>query len=248
MSRVAVALMFWGLWLPLLALGCGSGDVVDGADGSCEPGSVRACPCVDGEVGQQSCLEDGLSYDECTACQVDSNAVGGTVEPATGGGVSSGLQNGATGGAETSPVTEDGETLTLGVAPEGAAAGVSCGVGLPVLCELRVERCCIRSLTTDSCIPVDQVCSCDGLDGCVVATADCDGPEDCGAGQQCCGALSNVTGTYSRFGCQTSCDPLRNERVACHEGQDACPEGTVCANSQLLTNVQVCIDPETIRQ
>ena len=27
-----------------------------------------------------------------------------------------------------------------------------------------------------------------------------------------------------------------------------CPNGMVCANSQLLTNVQVCIDPSSIDQ
>jgi hypothetical protein len=36
--------------------------------------------------------------------------------------------------------------------------------------------------------------------------------------------------------------------VACHEGETTCPNGLICANSQLLTNVQICIDPATIEQ
>jgi hypothetical protein len=75
----------------------------------------------------------------------------------------------------------------------------------------------------------------------------CDGPEDCADGEVCCGTL--VGGSrYDRFVCAASCDYAGTQRIACHQDAPACPGNNECANSQLLTNVQVCIDPATIRQ
>ena len=52
----------------------------------------------------------------------------------------------------------------------------------------------------------------------------------------------------SEFTCATACDHSGSQRIACHIGEDTCPAQTICANSQLLANVQVCIDPATIEQ
>jgi hypothetical protein len=98
---------------------------------------------------------------------------------------------------------------------------------------------------TDTCIGVSEACDCP-LAGCSVMTAVCDGPEDCPEGQQCCGTLSGSS--YSAFACAASCDYRGTQRIACHQGEETCPAGNVCANSQLLTNLQVCIDPATIEQ
>ena len=126
-----------------------------------------------------------------------------------------------------------------------AEPGVSCGVGLPVLCELEAEKCCVRSLETDTCIEASAMCAC-GKQGCTVMEARCDGPEDCPTGQVCCGTLAG--NSYHQFVCAASCMASGQQRVACHETDPKCPGNFICANSQLLTNVQVCIDPASIEQ
>ncbi len=99
----------------------------------------------------------------------------------------------------------------------------------------------------DTCIGVDEPCSC-GLNNCAAMEAFCDGPEDCGDGEVCCGTLSQNGAGYDGFVCATSCQSSGNQRIACHEQDSKCTGGDICANSQLLTNVQVCIDPATIQQ
>jgi hypothetical protein len=102
-------------------------------------------------------------------------------------------------------------------------------------------------LETDTCIGADEQCSC-GLGNCETMEAFCDGPEDCGDGEVCCGTLSQSGSGYDTFVCAASCQSSGNQRVACHEQDPKCTGGDICANSQLLTNVQVCIDPATIQQ
>jgi hypothetical protein len=133
--------------------------------------------------------------------------------------------------------------------------GTRCGVGLPVTCALGIEKCCIRSLETDHCIAMDAPCTCEAR-GCTTLEAHCDGPEDCSQGQVCCGTLQDSTSPefsdqanrYMEFTCQANCDHKRTQRIACHQADPQCPVGTICANSQLLTNLQICIDPSTIGQ
>jgi hypothetical protein len=150
------------------------------------------------------------------------------------------------GSPDADAASSDAGADATGVAPPSSAAGTSCGVGLPALCALQTHKCCARSLRTDTCIEAAASCTCD-LPDCSVMEAFCDGPEDCEQGQVCCGTL--VGGSrYERFACAASCDFGGTQRIACHEDQAECPAGTECANSQLLTNVQVCIDPATIRQ
>ena len=170
-----------------------------------------------------------------------------------------GSDEGTAGSLIDGAAADGGDTLqteVLGVAPAGSEPGTSCGVGLPVLCDLQSEKCCIRSLATDSCIASEDSCSCD-LPGCTTTVARCDGPEDCADGQVCCGTLSNSgflggsAGAYDSFECTTQCDSVGSnsrQREACHEDEDTCPSGTICANSQILTNVQICIEPSTISQ
>ena len=125
--------------------------------------------------------------------------------------------------------------------------GTSCGVGLPSLCAQGSEKCCTRSLEADTCIATDAECTC-ALQGCTVMEAFCDGPEDCADGEVCCGTLAQSGAGYDSFVCATQCMSTGNQRVACHADETECPAGDICANSQLLTNVQVCIDPATIEQ
>lgn len=235
----------------------------------CEPGKVDACPCVGGGSGVQRCDDLGQSYGTCMGCPPPPGAGAPSLEdemvaltpPASARQTET---EGTAGTPEAMPVDaaeglgavadesmgEVLQTEALGVAPAGAAPGVSCGVGLPLLCAPDAEKCCIRSLRTDTCVDVGEACECD-LPGCATTTAYCDGPEDC-PGQKCCGTLRGQgrLGTYEDFRCTDECvdSPALAQREACHQDEDTCPSSLVCANSQILTNVQICVSPESIQQ
>jgi len=129
----------------------------------------------------------------------------------------------------------------------GTVPGVACGVAYPVLCAPGRETCCVRSLSVDSCIDSTHTCGCGTLD-CRATAVRCDGPEDCADGESCCGSTvdSNDANGYTGFACAAEC--ASDQRVACHAGQTACPIGLICANSQFLTNMQVCVDPASLAQ
>lgn len=248
------------------------------APAACPPGQQRACACLGGTaLGIQACLPSGEGFGPCEGCpSLDSGTAqtggepvasggepmvgGGLLSdtgglPASGGTTASGGENAAatggtsaTGGGEQSGgvMTETGGSL-LDIAPAEGAPGVACGVALPVLCASDAEKCCLRSLRTDSCIAASESCTCD-LAGCTTTEAYCDGPEDCPDSQVCCGT-AGATG-YVAFRCKDTCSDPRVERVACHIGaaDDMCPSGLICANSQLVSTIQICIDPATIQQ
>lgn len=72
----------------------------------------------------------------------------------------------------------------------------------------------------------------------------CDGDEDCGGGQVCCGTFDQVTFTYTSVECSDACGDA-NQRTLCHPG-DACPNvDYVCRRSSLLPFdfVSVCSMP-----
>ncbi|MGD8862376.1 MAG: hypothetical protein PVI30_20360 [Myxococcales bacterium] len=224
----------------------------------CAPGTMASCACLGGGTGIQSCLPGGQGYGTCTGCPPgpaagDSSAAGRAAPAAeldAGAGDATVMTmdagSAADDGDTPADAGADGAVERLGIAPRGTAPGISCGVGLPVLCELQTQKCCARSLRTDSCIGAADSCECD-LPDCTVMEAHCDGPEDCPDGQVCCGTLAGSTG-YSRFECASSCDYDGTQRIACHQDDPQCPAGRSCENSQLLTNLQVCIDPATIQQ
>lgn len=65
----------------------------------------------------------------------------------------------------------------------------------------------------------------------------CDGPEDCGDGQQCCGRFAG--GSYDRFVCATNCDEAAAAvpgtwSEICHPGQTCSVEGYECKTSPYL--------------
>jgi hypothetical protein len=59
----------------------------------------------------------------------------------------------------------------------------------------------------------------------------CDGPEDCQAGEQCCGTYSNQIGTYSEVECQSACQA--GQLTMCHTPND-CSPGQACMPSMAL--------------
>jgi hypothetical protein len=231
----------------------------DGADAlTCMPGTLRACPCAGAAtstaMGMQSCDTTGTSYGACAGCP----APQAPAQPGAGtGGSAAGAGSGGTAGAAGSAGAAGGSSgaggeAGAGLGPSldmaGAMPGTSCGVGLPALCALETEKCCARSLDVDTCIPAGETCACSTAAGCTVMEAFCDGPEDCPDGQVCCGTLAQNGAGYESFACTAQCSSQQTQREACHAEETQCPGGYVCANSQLLTNVQVCIDPASIEQ
>jgi hypothetical protein len=233
---------------------------------TCAAGQPRPCPCVGQGMGMQMCNVQGNGYGACTGCPAPAGqggasgsgvragaGAGGTAMAASGAGaVSGGGGASGQGGAGAGGAGAGGRAGSGGAGgadepspTADAEPGTSCGVGLPTLCELMTEKCCMRSLETDTCIEASAMCSCT-IQGCTVMEARCDGPEDCPSGQVCCGTLAG--NTYDEFTCAATCQSNGQQRVACHESDPKCPSGLICANSQLLTNVQVCIDPASIEQ
>jgi hypothetical protein len=204
-------------------------------------------------MGTQLCNLTGNGYGACTGCPAAAAGAGagaGASSPAAGAGAGGALApNAGTSGGPAGAGSGGAAGDAGGEAdPAGSEVkGVACGVGLPILCELGTQICCVRSLETDTCIAANAACTCQ-TQGCAVMETECDGPEDCDAGQVCCGTLASNQGGYDNFACAAQCQSTGNQRIACHAGGTACPSGLVCANSQLLTNVQVCIDPATIEQ
>ena len=235
---------------------CAEDDSAAATDGAtntstCEPGTSRECPCLGEGHGAQGCNGTGDGYGPCTGCPApdasqDSSATAdagppeldATVDP-EGAGAASVPQD--DGDASTDPLQPGGESAVV--------EGTLCGVGLPMQCALGDEKCCVRSLSADSCIAVAETCDCNE-GGCTTLEATCDGPEDCPDGQVCCGSFSSASrgARYTLIECAAQCDSRGSQRVMCHEGETECEGGFVCANSQLLSNSQVCIDPMSIEQ
>lgn len=257
----------------LLAVGaCGGEDANAGGPRdavtalSCTIGQLRACPCAASTLmGMQACNANGNGYQACMGCPV-TEAPQGSAPLAGAGGVGAAGASGAAGAAGVAGAANPmsggtgGGTMTDSGMPDGMLTdaseptpagdvepGVSCGVGLVSLCALDTQKCCTRSLEADTCIEEAAACTC-SLPDCTVMEARCDGPEDCSDGEYCCGTLSQSGAGYDGFTCATQCDINGSQRAACHEQAPTCPDGLICANSQLLTNVQVCIDPATIQQ
>jgi hypothetical protein len=74
----------------------------------------------------------------------------------------------------------------------------------------------------------------------------CDGPEDCGATQVCCGNLEQGgSGTYwVDFTCKTAVEcGLSSDYVICGSNASVCPPGTVCKQSGSLPQIKYCGQP-----
>ena len=187
-------------------------------------------PSVGGSDGAPPVTDAGMSQVDATVPQVDSGVPQGD---ATGPEV------------EAGPLGPEFGDINI------MAPGTSCGVGLPRLCELGTEKCCVRSLDTDTCIPLDATCDCQYA-GCQVMQAYCDGPEDCEGNEVCCGTVSILNFSdirYTLIECTTQCNTaMGSQYEVCHQGETECGPGMICANSQLLTNIQVCVDPSSIEQ
>ena len=75
----------------------------------------------------------------------------------------------------------------------------------------------------------------------------CDGDEDCGGSQVCCGTYDQTTLAYLSMECADSCDGA-SQRKLCHPGE-VCPSADhVCRRSSLLPFdfVSVCATPAVV--
>ena len=254
-ARAAQAIVLCGLLIAFVACGDSSGDKDKASNAApslavprCSTGEMRECACLGAGVGVQVCNAAG-GFDPCVGC-VPPGAISGSggSGPTPVAGTGTGTDTGGTSpvantGGGAASVPDAGEFTT----DVGSAPGTSCGEALPGLCALGTEKCCVRSLKTDNCIAVAETCDCD-LPDCTVMEATCDGPEDCTNGEVCCGTLNGFGGGYTSFRCAATCVFNQPQREACHEDATTCPPALVCSHSQLLSNVQVCIDPASIQQ
>lgn len=239
-----------------------------GAVVPCRAGEQRACPCLGGGFGTQSCDASGTRFGACNACppqgMVGAAGMSGGVATSAGRGVLAGSggrgpgtagtgaskpiasagQGGGSAGAAGMRAAGTGGALSSDDRPDPLPAerGATCGLGLPRQCNPDSEKCCKRSLSTHSCIPKAEACDCEESN-CTVVSVACDGPEDCNSGQVCCAAGSGRT--YSEFACAATCSSA--SRQACHAKAD-CSASLTCAISQQLPSISVCTDPRTLQQ
>jgi hypothetical protein len=91
------------------------------------------------------------------------------------------------------------------------------------LCKLPQELCC-QKWNGES---FEGACATSGS-GCTIAVS-CNGPEDCGGGQVCCGTLNSGDKYFTSMACTSasSCDYMNHKRVICG-GSGVCPGGYVC--------------------
>jgi hypothetical protein len=68
----------------------------------------------------------------------------------------------------------------------------------------------------------------------LAVAARCDGEEDCGEGQVCCGVFDPVRFTYASIGCADSCPTDGNHFALCHPGESCSDPGLSCRRSLLI--------------
>lgn len=215
----------------------------------------------DGGVGGSSTGGAGGSAGTATA------GAGG----ATGGSGGSAGSGGATGGTSGSAGTGGNPTGGTGgsTAGTGGTGGSTAGTGGTggtgggvtgdpgsVTCNgsaCRVDqgnKCCVPwygSSPTGSCIDENADCDGNGIQD-LKNDITCNGPEDCGAGQHCCGETEtigfggNQRTVYDSLSCKNSCG--NGEVIICGAFPSECGPNQVCAPSSLLeSSYNVCRNP-----
>ena len=179
-------------------------------------------------------------------------AVGGSGSLGTGGNTGSGFGgsggslgvSGAAGIGGGGAAGADGGVGTGGSSGAGQSDGginvsgsVMCGAGT---CSLATEFCCrYVNGQAPACVPTNGTC----LEGTDLL---CDGPEDCDTGQVCCGRLvnSNFGRVYNRLSCSPPDDCTgTNDRVVCGSDPTQCPNGRICAASDVAPELRICREP-----
>jgi len=231
------AALVGALAVGLLFVGCGSDDKASGGTGgSSGSGGVGGTPPPPPVMcGTNSCTApEGSAAYGIFACCLPDNACG--------------LQT---------PLAED-------CLPPDAPGGLDPSCPDFSMDPISLRGCCAANgkcggLDTANlgCIPgdkiglPDQACTFQPDNNCVAIIAvNCDGPEDCGSGQQCCGRYNG--GSYDKFICATSCDDAANAEAGtwseiCHPGQACTNPDYSCAAIQYLPDfLYRCRDTGTL--
>ncbi len=218
------------------ASGAGSSAGGTSADGGSDPGGSNSGGSDSGGGTDAGGTASGGAGDGGT----DAGATGGT---STGGASTGGASTGgtSTGGTGTDP----GGQVTPGK--------VLCGDNP---CDVAAGNICCKPLSgifgnfgIPTCLPAFTPC----VDTEVAPTVEieCDGPEDCEAGDICCGEFEivstgngNGVARYNSLQCKSSCGPLEeNEVVICGRSDAACGPNRICQESTVLDDYRVCVEP-----
>ncbi|MCB9578019.1 MAG: hypothetical protein H6717_13430 [Polyangiaceae bacterium] len=106
-------------------------------------------------------------------------------------------------------------------------------------CDQSNSYCCQEwSNQTQSYTPVCRAQN----QNCYGVNVECDGPEDCGSGQVCCGQLAGTGNYYTVFECRNpgQCAQSAGGRIVCGGSPQVCPTGLTCAPSSFLPEYNVC--------
>jgi hypothetical protein len=126
-----------------------------------------------------------------------------------------------------------GGTGGTGGVPNDSGVGVgtvNCGSNNnPGTCNTG-EKCCVLAPGLDYCESPSATCQCTN-GNCNITEVTCDGNEDCGSGQMCCGIISG--NSYAKTVCQSSCNGT-TEREICHPGGTCVTPNTTCSHPQAL--------------
>ncbi|MFO0570052.1 MAG: hypothetical protein U0263_30695 [Polyangiaceae bacterium] len=192
--------------------------------GCCKPNGI--CGVLDTFIGV-GCVDPsqfgGPPSPKCGTIVVDAGTGGtGGVDAGTGG-IGGSPTDASTGG--TGAVSADG----------GIPGEVYCdNAPSTIVCSAQ-QNCCLLNPGQEYCTAKATPCAC-AQPGCDATTVSCDGPEDCGAGQVCCGTFSQAQNAYTKLACQTTCAG-QFEREICKPNSGKCSTaGQTCSSSQFLPN------------
>lgn len=229
-----------GVSLVLLLAGCGGAE----SNGLFDSTASGAGP-SDGGASADGGSDSGGGTDAggtaTGGTSTGGTSTGGTSTGGTSTGGTSTGGTGATGGTETDP----GGQVTPGK--------VLCGDNP---CDVAAGNICCKPLSgffgnfgIPLCLP--KITPCVDTDVAPTVEIECDGPEDCQAGETCCGEFDvvdsgngNGAARYNHLLCKSSCGPLQNnEAVICGRSDAACGPNRICQESTVLDDYRVCVEP-----
>ena len=193
-----------------LAGGC---TVIAGLNGDYEVGDVNQ----GGSASGGSATGAGTTSGGTTSTGGNTGATGGTIS--TGGTIVVG-GSGGSGGVVVQGGS--GGTPTLPVVPCGP--GVTCAPG---------QVCCVENGFGNDI----NGCAAPGACGAGDFEAECDGPEDCQANEDCCAVWNNY---YSQVGCASSCNDVTFCGGPGAPNQQHCSGNDNCNPSNALPGYFVC--------
>jgi len=237
---------WWALWLGLVCLmslmGCLGGAQGGGGSGGgtvCEAGATRGCACTTGQMGAQTCDDDGSRWGTCGCGSCTRMCTGRACGDDGCGGQCGACPMGQTCSNGSCVAGTPSCTPACGGRRCGAdpACGTSCGTCAagstcnPMSGQCCTQQCAGRTCGSDGCGGSCGVCpggtTCNATSGrceqvCVPACAgrNC-GPDGCGGS---CGTCPAPSSCGPAGVCQSTC--FANPGEACISDTDCCPGST----------------------